>query len=118
MALIQILPKIFYADIQVGITFFIEKLGFQMGYNDDVLYIVNRDQITFQLMKVEAANEGDRPEIRIATDDLDAIYNEIKQSSPEILHPNLSYIKKQPWGLREFAVLDPTTVCLVFQQPY
>lgn len=117
MALLQILPKIFYADIEVGIKFFVEKLGFQIGYNDDVLYIVNRDQITFQLLKVEADNEGDRPEIRIATDNIEAIYSEIKQRAPEILHPNLSYIKHQPWGLREFAVLDPTTVCLVFQQP-
>lgn len=117
MALIQILPKIFYADIQIGLKFFVDQLGFNIGYSDENLYIVSRDQITFQLLKVDKSEEGDRPEVRIATNDIEAIYSEIKQRVPEILHPNLSYIKNQPWGLREFAVLDPTTVCLVFQQP-
>jgi hypothetical protein len=59
---------------------------------------------------------GDRPEIRIKTDDIDKIYKEIRDRNAKLLHPNLHYVKQQPWGLREFAVLDPTTVCIVFQQ--
>jgi catechol 2,3-dioxygenase-like lactoylglutathione lyase family enzyme len=117
MGLIAVLPKIFYADIQQALDFFIDGLGFELGYHDDVLYIVNRDNATFQLMvEPELATKDSRPEIRIATDDIEAIYADIKGRRPAILHPNLNYIKTQPWGLKEFAVLDPTTVCIVFQQ--
>lgn len=117
MALKQILPKVFYSDIQVGLKFFVDGMGFALGYHDDSLYIVNRDDITFLLVHTREFAEGDRPEIRIATDDIDAIYREIKDRAPEILHPNSRIIQAKPWGLKEFATLDPTTVCIIFQQP-
>ncbi|WP_343690050.1 hypothetical protein [Chitinophaga sp.] len=117
MSLIAVLPKIFYADIQQALDFFIDGLGFELGYHDDVLYIVSRDNATFQLMvEPELAIKDSRPEIRIATDDIEAVYADIKGRRPDILHPNLNYIKTQPWGLKEFAVLDATTVCIVFQE--
>lgn len=117
MTLIAVLPKIFYADMQQALDFFIDGLGFELGYHDDVLYIVNRDNATLQLMvEPELATKDSRPEIRIETDDIEAVYADIKARRPAILHPNLNYIKSQPWGLKEFAVLDPTTVCIIFQQ--
>jgi hypothetical protein len=33
-----------------------------------------------------------------------------------MLHPNSKVIHKKPWGALEFAVLDKTTVCIVFRQ--
>lgn len=115
MALNQILPKVFYADIRVGLQFFIEGLGFSLDYHDDSLYIVKRDDITFLLVHYKEF-DGEKPEIRIATDDIESIYQEIRERAPEILHPNLNVIKSQPWGLKEFATLDPTTTCVIFQQ--
>ena len=53
MALKQILPKVFYTDIQIGLKFFIEGMGFTLGYHDDELYIVSRDEITFLLVQNE-----------------------------------------------------------------
>lgn len=117
MAINQILPKVFYSDIKVGLKFFVEDMGFTLGYHDDSLYIVNRDAITFLLVESDEFAKKDRPEIRIATDDIEAVYKEIKSRAPEILHPNSSVITNKPWGLREFATLDPTTVCVIFQQP-
>lgn len=116
MALQQIIPQVFYEDIQIGLRFFVEGLGFKLEYHDEVLYIVKRDQISIMLVADPEFAKGDRPQIRIQTDDIDAIYNEIKARSAEVLHPNLKHIKDQPWGLREFAALDSTTVCIVFQQ--
>jgi hypothetical protein len=116
MSLTAVLPKIFYADIQPALDFFIDGLGFELGYHDEDLYIVKRDNVTLLLSVDEALAKLDRPEIRIATDDIDLIYAEIKARRPDILHPNLNYVKQQPWGLREFALLDPTTVCIIFQQ--
>ena len=116
MALKQILPKVFYTDIQIGLKFFVQGMGFTLGYHDDELYIVSRDEITFLLIQNEEYAKLDRPEIRIATDDIDGIYLEIQTRAPEILHPNSSVVTAKPWGLKEFATLDPTTVCIIFQQ--
>nr|WP_121272680.1 hypothetical protein [Pedobacter schmidteae] len=117
MALNQILPKVFYTDIKVGLKFFIDNMGFTLGYHDDTLYIVSRDAITFLLVESEEFAIKDRPEIRIATDDIENIYEEIKSRAPEILHPNSKVVSHKPWGLKEFATLDPTSVCIIFQQP-
>lgn len=116
MALKQILPKVFYTDINVGLKFFVEGMAFSLEYNDDSLYIVKRDEIALLLVHNAEFATADRPEIRIATDNIEAIYEEIKMRAPEILHPNSSYISHKPWGLKEFATLDPTTVCVIFQQ--
>lgn len=118
MSLLSVLPKIFYEDIQIALTFFVDGLGFTLGYNDEDLYIVSRDSITLLLVQNAEFAAKDRPEIRIATDNIEAIYEEIKTRNPALLHPNGNYIKHQPWGLKEFAALDPTTVCIIFQQPY
>lgn len=116
MALQQILPKVFYSDIHIGLKFFVDDMGFTLGYHDDSLYIVSRDDVTFLLVHIQGVAEGERPEIRIATDNIDAIYKEIKDRAPEILHPNSNTVRSKPWGLKEFATLDPTTVCIIFQQ--
>jgi hypothetical protein len=58
----------------------------------------------------------DRPELAIETDNIAEIYDEVKARAPEMLHPNSSSISLRPWGAREFAVLDSTTVCVIFRQ--
>ena len=35
---------------------------------------------------------------------------------PDLLHPNLPTVRLRPWGAREFALLDSTTVCVVVRQ--
>ncbi|BAV06475.1 hypothetical protein SAMN05421788_107137 [Filimonas lacunae] len=116
MSLQQVLPKIFYEEIETGLAFFVDAMGFRLSYSDDTLYIVTRDEITLLLVANAEYAQKDRPEIRIATDDIHAIYEEIKTRSPHILHPNGNTVVHKPWGLLEFAVLDPTTVCVIFQQ--
>ena len=118
MSLVKIIPKVIYDDINVGLQFF-TALGFEIKYQEEGFAIFARDGVTIQVVASEEDFAiGDRPEFRIDTNDIEAIYNEIKANHPEVLHPNLKVIKEQPWGLREFAVLDETTVCIVFQQPY
>jgi hypothetical protein len=118
MSLIKIIPKVIYADINIGLHFF-TALGFEIKYAEEGFYIIDRDGVTIQLITSEANfSIGDRPEFRIETNDIEALYSEIKGKHPEILHPNLKVIKQQPWGLKEFAVRDATAVCVIFQQAY
>ena len=116
MSLLKIIPKIIYKDVQIGVNLF-AALGFEIKYSEDGFYIMARDGVTIYLVASEEDfYVHDRPEMRIETDDIEGYYAEISSKHPEILHPNSKGIKNQPWGLREFAVLDETTVCIIIQQ--
>lgn len=120
MKLTKLIPKLFYSDIQVGLHLFVDGLGFTITYSEpdtrNPLYILERDNLRIQLVEDDEYAKKDRPEIRIETDDIEALYEEIKTKQLGLFHPNLSYIKQQPWGLKEFALLDETTVCVIIQQ--
>lgn len=100
MSLLQVIPTVFYADLSVGVKFFADGLGFSEIYNDGHLSILKRDTTTLHLQQNEECAKGERPEIRISTDDIKAYYNEIKSRNPALLHPNSNTIKKQALGLK------------------
>jgi len=114
--LIRLIPKVFYADIRVGLDLFVRCLGFQILYQDESISVLGRDGAKVYLMENAELAALDRPELAIETDDIGAIYEEIKSRAPEVLHPNSRTVQHKPWGAQEFAVLDSTTVCVVFRQ--
>lgn len=114
--LLRLIPKVFYADIGVGVDFFVRCLGFQILHQDDTITVLGREGAKLYLMQNAELAALDRPELAIETDDIAAIHAEIAARAPEVLHPNLPTVQRRPWGAQEFAVLDPTTVCVVFRQ--
>ena len=114
--LLRLIPKVFYADIQVGLDLFVRCLGFQVLHQDASISVLGRDGAKLYLMENATLAALDRPELAIETDNIVEIYNEVKARAPEILHPNSSTVQLKPWGAQEFAVLDSTTVCVVFRQ--
>ncbi len=114
--LLRLIPKVFYADIDVGLDLFVRCLGFALLHQDDSISVLGRDGAKIYLMQNAALAALDRPELAIETDDIRAIYSEVKERAPEILHPNSKTVQHKPWGAQEFAVLDSTTVCVVFRQ--
>lgn len=120
MKLLSVIPTIFYSDIQVGLRLFMDGLGFTILYENEGpeknFYIIEKDASVIHLVQNKISAEKDRPEIRIHTDDIDAVYKNVVEKHPEFLHPNLKEIKEQPWGLREFALLDSSGVCVIIQQ--
>jgi hypothetical protein len=114
--LLRLIPKVFYADIEVGLDLFMRGLGFQLLYRDDSICVLGRDGAKVYLMENAELAALDRPELAIETDDIAAIYADVCQRAPELLHPNSSTVQHKPWGAQEFAVLDSTTVCVVFRQ--
>jgi hypothetical protein len=114
--LLNLIPKIFYADIKVGLDLFVRCIGFQVLYQDPTITVLGRDGAKVYLMQNAELAAQDRPELAIETDNLREIYDEIAGRAPEMLHPNAKVIQTKPWGAQEFAVLDATTVCVVFRQ--
>ena len=112
----RLIPKVFYDRLGDGLDLFEHCLGFHVVYMDAGLAVVERDGAKAYVVESAEYAAKDRPEIAIETDTIYELYTEIKRRRPEMLHPNLNEIRRQPWGPLEFAVLDRTTVCIVFRQ--
>jgi hypothetical protein len=112
----RLIPKIFYNHLSEGLDLFVGCLGFKVSFRDETLAVVERDGAKTYVVESAEYAAKDRPEIALETDTIHELYDEIKARRPEMLHPNLSEIRRQPWGPLEFAVLDKTTVCVVFRQ--
>jgi len=120
MKLNKVIPKIFYSDTKVGLDLFVECLGFKVKYSEPggehPFYIVDRNGVTLFLHEDDEYAKKDRPEIRIDTDNIEALHKELSGKRIQLFHPNLPAVKLQPWGLKEFALLDKSGVCVIIQQ--
>ena len=112
----KLIPKIFYSNLDDGLDLFIECLGFNIRHQDGKLAVVERDGAKAYLVEDAEFAAKDRPEITLETDTIEDLYKEIRSRRPEMLHPNGNEIEEKRWGAREFAVLDKTTVCVIFRQ--
>lgn len=113
--LTTLIPTVFYADLSVGLDLFGDGVGMQVLHRDDGFAVLGRDQVKVYLQQDAEAAAQDRPELGVETDDIDAVYAEVAARRPDLLHPHLREVTRQPWGPREFALLDATTVCVVFR---
>jgi hypothetical protein len=112
----RVIPKIYYDRLSDGLDLFVNCLGFTVMYQDGALAVVERDGAKAYFVESPKYAAKDRPEIGIETDNIEELYAEISAKRPEMLHPNSRVIEQKPWGAKEFAVLDKTTVCVVFRE--
>lgn len=112
----RLIPKVFYNTLHEGLDLFVDCLGFKVLYQDKSLAVVERDGAKAYVVESPEYAAKDRPEIALETDTIFELYEEIKTRRPEMLHPNSNTVCQKPWGPLEFAVLDKTTVCIVFRQ--
>ena len=112
----RLIPKVFYDTLAEGLDLWVDGLGFRVMHNDGSLAVVERDGAKAYIVESREYAAKDRPEIALETDDIDALWAEISARRPDLLHPNSRRVAMKPWGAREFAVLDRSTVCVVFRQ--
>lgn len=112
----NLIPKIFYVHLQDGLDFFVDGLGFEIQYQDAGMAVIARDGAKAYLVENARCAALDRPEFGIDTDDIEGIYAEMRTRCAHLLHPNSKTISLKPWGSREFAMLDKTTVCVIFRE--
>lgn len=120
MKFTKLIPNIFYSDIKVGLNLFVDCLEFTIGYNDlqsdEPSCIVEKDDLAIFIIQSKEFAEKDRPELRLQTNNIDEVYNKVKSTYSELLHPNSDKISPKPWGAKEFALSDKSGVCVIIQQ--
>ncbi len=120
MKFTKLVPNIFYSDIRTGINLFVECLNFSITYNeletDNPFCVIEKDGLGIHLIQNREYAEKDRPEIRLLTDNIEEVYQTVKTTHPDLLHPNANQLMLKPWGAREFALKDESDVCIIIQQ--
>ena len=98
-------------DLDRGIRFFTEELGFVLTWQGGGMAGVRRGHVEFNLVQngnmVWAANAS----ASIGVDDLAALYDEYRTTSAQV-----GQLEQKGWGRREFHMVLPSGVCLQFYQ--
>lgn len=109
---IPVLPSL---NIQKSLDFWSEKMGFEgWGWEDPPTYGgVGRDGIELHYFPTEKKEVCEWSSCRLTVDDIRELHE--KAQTAGIIQPN-GPLADKPWGWREFSVLDPHGVCIVFCQ--
>lgn len=110
-------PLLFVSDFEASLKYYTEQLGFRLAWRiddnpDDPYGSIGRGNAEFHLTvcKCDENVHVGRLFVRIAVMNVDALHAEFKSKQVA----NLTDPKEQPWGLREFEVLDADENRLVF----
>lgn len=102
--LVRGIPVLASLDIDHAVRFYKEKLGFdRVGWKDENYAVIGRDEVVLHFWKCDDKIFPENTSCYIDVEAIDGLYAEMQASG--VVHPN-GPIKDQPWGMREFAVLD------------
>lgn len=128
MQLLHVIPALPVSNVAQRLPFYCSTLGFTLVHQDRGFAIVQRDAIEIHLWEADDESWRNRREAkpvlsgaesflagtascRIAVTGVDELHHELEPHG--IIHPNAP-ITNQPWGTREFGVLDPDNNLITF----
>jgi hypothetical protein len=105
-----LVPSVFYTDISDGIKTFVDCLQFTIVHQDlnaaQPYCVIAKDDLKIMVFQDKKLAGEHHPELRIETKNITAVYDKIRATHPQLLHPNLNKITLRPWGAKEFAISD------------
>lgn len=113
--LTEVNPKLPMRDKAVTKDYYINKLGFQLfGDNEfDGYLMVFKDNIQLHFFAFKDLDPKENyGQVYIRINEIDELYQTLLNNQIAI-HPN-GHLETQPWGQREFALLDPDNNLLTF----
>ena len=109
----KVMPELPFTNVPAAVTHYRDVLGFEVNYAQHDLGVMDRDGIRVLLI----ARTGEHTGIGSCcfyVADADALHAELTARGAHVQGPPVS----QPWGLREFRVLDPEGNRLSFAQTF
>lgn len=114
----QIHPVLPVKDVVEALDFYVNRLGFRIGFADDAKnpkYAgVLRDGIEIHLQWHDASEwevKIDRPMLRIVAQNIESLYDEFAKK--DVFHAH-TLLRETAWGTKEFAFYDPFKNGLTF----
>jgi uncharacterized glyoxalase superfamily protein PhnB len=109
----KIMPELPLDDVPAGVAYYRDVLGFRVNYAQDDIGVMDRDAVRLLLIARTEQHTG-IGSAYVYVQDADALYAELRAKGANVQGEPVS----QPWGLREFRVLDPEGNQLTFGQPF
>lgn len=108
------IPVLASLDIFESVDFYQTKLGFdKVGWKDKDYAVIGRDHIEIHFWRCKDKKIPKNTSCYIQVHDVDGLYQEMKAAG--VVHPN-GPLANQPWGMREFAILDDDGNMIKFGQ--
>jgi len=108
-------PVLASLNIFRTVDFYQQKLGFdRVGWKDENYAILHRDHVTLHFWKCNDKIHPENTSCYLIVADVDGLYEELKPHG--VIRPN-GDLADQPWGMREFAILDADGNMIRFGQP-
>jgi len=108
------IPVLASLNIDKTVTFYKEKLGFdKIGWKDKNYAVIGRDKVEIHFWKCNNKIHPENTSCYIQVEEVDELYEEMKITG--VVHPN-GPLQNQPWGMREFAILDQDGNMIKFGQ--
>jgi catechol 2,3-dioxygenase-like lactoylglutathione lyase family enzyme len=107
-------PRLPVRDVEKALTFYVDKLGFQLGWKWGVPVThanVCRDSISLDLIALPAERCGTALAY-VQVRGVDAYFSELKSRDAGV-----SDLGDRPYGMRDFEVIDPSGNRLAFGEP-
>lgn len=118
MHLYQITPFVPCSDLETQIAFYVDRLGFTLGFQADNYAFLRRDAVAIRLIGVESGVDLTAPEretsFYIDVTDLDAVYKEMAPRLADLPAGRVRAPFDQPYGQREFHVIDEDCTLIFF----
>ena len=109
----RVMPELPFDDVPAAVKHYRDLLGFVVNYEQDDIGVLDRDEVRVLLVARTPQHSGIGSACFYVRD-VDALYAEFLRSGAEIQGEPVS----QPWGLREFSILDIERNRLTFAQTF
>ena len=109
----KVMPELPLTNVAAGVVHYRDVLGFEVNYSQHDIGVMDRDDMRVLLIARSARHTGIGSCAFYVTD-ADALHAELVARGANVQGPPVS----QPWGLREFSVLDPEGNRLTFAQTF
>ena len=109
----KVMPELPFTNVPAAVTHYRDVLGFEVNYAQHDLGVMDRDGMRVLLIARTAQHAG-IGSCSFYVADADALHAELTLRGANVQGPPVS----QPWGLREFKVLDPEGNRLSFAQTF
>ena len=97
------IPVLASLDLEATQRFYADRLGFDPLFAYPDYAISGRDAIQVHFLLTDDSDVPRNTSCRIDVTGIDALYEEM--SAAGVVHPN-GPLQEQPWGMKEFAVID------------
>jgi catechol 2,3-dioxygenase-like lactoylglutathione lyase family enzyme len=110
----KIVPQVPAQNVQASLDFYSEKLGFGDQWLANQHYGGVKTPFELHFCYYDDPHFAQNYVMRFEVEDIHGHYRHCQQQG--VVHPK-GLLERKPWGVTEFALLDPSGVLIVFYQP-